>query len=146
MVSTQWQIQDEHPVPYYEDTQKRTFRQKIVKIRSTIYMLLAYACPNNKLRIFFHKRRGVHIGKNVYLGMFCFLDNLQPSYIYIEDNGEGMTVDELSNIKEMFYSTKKNGTGLGVALSNEIVVAHNGELNYSSVKNEGTICTVSLPM
>ena len=67
-------------------------------------------------------------------------------YIYIEDNGEGMTMDELSNIKEMFYSTKKNGTGLGVALSNEIVVAHNGELNYSSVKNEGTICTVSLPM
>ena len=39
----------------------------------------------------------------------------------------------------MFYSTKKNGTGLGVALSNEIVLAHNGELNYSSVKNKGTI-------
>jgi len=57
-----------------------------------------------------------------------------------------MTSEELSNIKEMFYSTKKNGTGLGVALSNEIVLAHNGELNYSSVKNEGTICTVSLPM
>lgn len=86
MVSNQWQIQGESEVPYYEDTQKRTFRQKIVKIRSTIYMLLAYACPNNKLRIFFHKRRGVHIGKNVYLGMFCFLDNLQPTYIYIEDN------------------------------------------------------------
>jgi len=66
--------------------------------------------------------------------------------IIIEDNGEGMTSEELSNIKEMFYSTKKNGTGLGVALSNEIVLAHNGELNYSSVKNEGTICTVSLPM
>ena len=67
-------------------------------------------------------------------------------YIYVEDNGCGMTKDELSNIKEMFYSTKRNGTGLGVALSNEIIVAHNGELNYSSVKNEGTICTVSLPM
>lgn len=67
-------------------------------------------------------------------------------YIYIEDNGCGMTSDELSNVKDMFYSTKKNGTGLGVALSNEIVMAHNGELNYSSLKNEGTICTVSLPM
>ena len=66
--------------------------------------------------------------------------------ISIEDNGEGMTEEELSNIKEMFYSTKKNGTGLGVALSNEIVVAHNGELNYSSVKDKGTICTVSLPI
>ena len=66
--------------------------------------------------------------------------------ISVEDNGEGMTEEELSNIKEMFYSTKKNGTGLGVALSNEIVVAHNGELNYSSVKDKGTVCTVSLPI
>lgn len=66
--------------------------------------------------------------------------------VEIEDSGEGMTEEELSNLKEMFYSTKKNGTGLGVALSNEIVIAHNGELNYSSVKNEGTICTVILPI
>ncbi len=38
------------------------------------------------MRIFLHRRRGVHIGKNVYIGMFCYFDNLQPSYIYIEDN------------------------------------------------------------
>ena len=57
-----------------------------------------------------------------------------------------MTEEELSNIKEMFYSTKRNGTGLGVALSDEIVLAHNGEMNYSSVKDEGTTCTVILPM
>lgn len=86
MVSTQWQIQEERPVPYYEDTQKRTFCQKLRKIRNTIYMLLAYVCPNNTLRIWFHRQRGVNIGKNVYLGMFCFLDNLQPTFIYIEDN------------------------------------------------------------
>ena len=66
--------------------------------------------------------------------------------VTVSDNGEGMTEEELSNIKEMFYSTKKNGTGLGVALSNEIILAHNGELSYSSVKDEGTICTVSLPI
>ena len=72
--------------------------------------------------------------------------NSNKVIVSILDNGEGMTEEELSNIKEMFYSTKKNGTGLGVALSNEIVLAHNGELNYSSVKNEGTVCTVSLPI
>ena len=73
-------------VPYYEETQKRTFGQKLRKIRNTIYMLLAYSCPNNKMRQWMHRRRGVHIGKNVYLGMFCFLDNLHPENIYIEDN------------------------------------------------------------
>ena len=66
--------------------------------------------------------------------------------VSILDNGEGMTAEELISIKEMFYSTKKNGTGLGVALSNEIVLAHNGELNYNSVKGEGTECLVILPI
>ena len=71
---------------------------------------------------------------------------LNQVVVSIEDNGEGMTEEELTNIKEMFYSTKKNGTGLGVALSNEIVLAHNGKLSYSSEKNKGTVCMVSLPM
>lgn len=78
-------ILPQQDVPYYEDTQKRTIGQKLRKIRNTICMLLAYSCPNNSLRQWLHRRRGVHIGKNVYLGMFCFLDNLHPEYIYIED-------------------------------------------------------------
>ena len=87
MISEQYpNILPPQNVPYYEETQKRTFGQKMRKVRNTIYMLLAYACPNNKLRQWMHRRRGVHIGKNVYLGMFCFLDNLHPEYIYIEDN------------------------------------------------------------
>ena len=87
MVSEQYkEILEAQNVPYYEETQKRTFGQKMRKVRNTIYMLLAYACPNNKMRQWMHRRRGVHIGKNVYLGMFCFLDNLHPEYIYIEDN------------------------------------------------------------
>lgn len=87
MISEQYpDILEAQNVPYYEETQKRTFGQKLKKVRNTIYMLLAYSCPNNKLRQWMHRRRGVHIGKNVYLGMFCFLDNLHPEYIYIEDN------------------------------------------------------------
>ena len=66
--------------------------------------------------------------------------------IIIRDDGCGMDKEELGNIKEMFYTTKRCGTGLGVALSNEIVLAHNGEINYDSVKNEGTTCTICLPV
>ena len=72
--------------------------------------------------------------------------DLNKVIVSISDTGCGMSDDDLSNIKEMFYSTKKNGTGLGVALSNEIVLAHNGEMNYSSVLNEGTVCTVIIPL
>jgi len=86
MGPTIFKILPEEDIPYYEDTQKRNFVNKIRKIKNTILMLLAYNCPNNTLRIKFHRWRGVSIGEHVYIGMFCFLDNLYPHYIYIEDN------------------------------------------------------------
>lgn len=74
--------------------------------------------------------------------------SLSDKYVFIKikDNGIGMTEEELEKVSEMFWTTKKNGTGLGVALSKEIIMAHNGEIKYNSVKNEGTECIVSLPL
>jgi acetyltransferase-like isoleucine patch superfamily enzyme len=72
-------------IPYYEQTHKRTFIEKIRKIKNTVLLLFAYACPSVKLRILFHRLRGVYIGKGCYIGLFCFIDNLYPEYIYIED-------------------------------------------------------------
>ena len=66
--------------------------------------------------------------------------------ILVQDNGIGMDANELEHMKEMFYTTKKNGTGLGVALSNEIVIAHAGSMEYESVKGKGTKCIISLPL
>lgn len=85
-MKSDFKIKSEKDIPYYEETKRRNFFERIVKIKNTFFLLLAYACPNNKLRIFFHRLRGVSIGKNVYVGMFCFFDNLYPDYIYIEDN------------------------------------------------------------
>ncbi len=86
MKSSQFNILEPQLVPYYEETQKRSIVHKIIKIKNTILGLLSYACPCCGLRIKLHKWRGVNIGKNVYLGMFCVLDNLHPEYIYLEDN------------------------------------------------------------
>ena len=86
MNSSQFKIREGKKIPYYEETQKRTLWQKIRKIKNTFLMLLAYACPVAKIRICLHRWRGVNIGKNVYIGLFCFFDNLYPEYIYIEDN------------------------------------------------------------
>ena len=58
--------------------------------------------------------------------------------IYIEDNGIGMSKETLKKIKEPFFTTKNNGTGLGTSLSTEIIKAHNGEINYSSTEHNGT--------
>ena len=82
MISTQYpNIRQAQNVPYYEETQKRTLKQKLQKIRNTVYMLLAYSCPNNTLRQWMHRRRGVYIGKNVYLGTvhgFCLSEIITP--------------------------------------------------------------------
>lgn len=86
ITSTQWEVEQEQSTHYYEDVQKRSFIEKCRKIRNTILALMAYACPNNKLRIYMQRKRGVHIGEHVYIGMFCYFDNIAPEYIYIEDN------------------------------------------------------------
>ena len=72
--------------------------------------------------------------------------NNKKIIVTISDNGIGMNNDELKNVKEMFYTTKKNGTGLGVALSNEIIMAHNGKMEYESIRNVGTKCIITLPL
>ena len=66
--------------------------------------------------------------------------------IYIEDNGSGMDSETLKHIKDLFYTTKEKGSGIGVSLSNEIIKAHNGKLKYSSKLNEGTKVTIILPI
>lgn len=74
--------------------------------------------------------------------------NIYKKYIdiVIEDNGIGMNEETLEKVKEMFFTTKPTGTGLGVALSNEIIKAHSGELIYYSALNKGTKATIRLPI
>lgn len=74
--------------------------------------------------------------------------NIYKKYIeiIIEDSGKGMDKETIEKLTEMFYTTKENGTGLGVSLSNEIVKAHNGDLIYKSELNKGTKAIVRLPL
>ena len=67
-------------------------------------------------------------------------------YIEFVDNGRGMNNEELSRVKEMFFTTKKNGSGLGVSLSDEIIKAHNGNMDYYSRVGVGTRVVVKLPV
>ena len=80
-------------------------------------------------------------------GRIEIFSNIYKKYleIVIKDNGIGMSKETLEKIKEMFYTTKQNGTGLGVALSNEIIKSHNGELIFESETNKGTTATIRLP-
>ncbi len=70
-----------------------------------------------------------------------------PHWLRIEvlDRGSGMNEAVLQNALMPFYSTKRNGTGLGLALTREIVEAHDGRISLQN-RNDGGLCvTILLP-
>lgn len=73
-------------------------------------------------------------------------NNSKEFKILIIDNGCGMSKETLSKIKDIFYTTKEKGSGIGVSLSNEIIKAHGGSLEYDSELGEGTIVKITLPI
>lgn len=66
--------------------------------------------------------------------------------IIIEDNGIGMDKDVLEQVSDLFFTTKKNGTGLGTSLSKEIVELHGGKIKYLSEVGIGTTVIINLPI
>ena len=63
----------------------------------------------------------------------------------IKDNGCGMNADTLKEFDTPFFTTKKDGTGLGTVLSKEIIIAHSGTIEYESKVNKGTTVIIKLP-
>lgn len=75
---------------------------------------------------------------------------LEEEYVVvrIRDYGPGIPEDEISLVKKKFYkgSSKARGTGIGLAVCDEIVQLHRGELTLENAEGGGTLVTVSLPV
>jgi two-component system NtrC family sensor kinase len=73
---------------------------------------------------------------------------LQKEEIVVEfsDNGCGIPPDKINKIFDPFYSTKPNGTGLGLFVSYGIVESHHGKIDVQSKVNKGTDFTIRLPV
>ena len=65
--------------------------------------------------------------------------------ISVKDRGKGISEDVLENVLIPFYSTKVNGSGLGLALCREIVDAHHGHISLHNIKQGGLEVKVSFP-
>ncbi|NLZ93409.1 MAG: PAS domain-containing protein [Firmicutes bacterium] len=66
--------------------------------------------------------------------------------INISDTGKGIEPDYLPEIIKPFYSTKKQGSGLGLTLANRIIHHHNGSLEIKSTYGQGTSVLLYLPV
>ncbi|CAG7650757.1 Adaptive-response sensory-kinase SasA [Paenibacillus solanacearum] len=73
-------------------------------------------------------------------------NNSQTAVIEIEDTGEGIPVPELQKIFDPFYTTKENGTGLGLSVCQKTIQDHNGTIEVQSTLNRGTTIRIHLPV
>jgi two-component system, sporulation sensor kinase A len=82
-------------------------------------------------------------GGNIFINMKksgCFVN------ISIVDEGCGIPEEHLEKIGQPFFSTKKEGTGLGLMITYNIIQNHHGTISVSSQINAGTTFTITLPL
>ncbi|MFA8439827.1 sensor histidine kinase [Pueribacillus sp. YX66] len=76
----------------------------------------------------------------------------EKAILQIKDEGEGIPEDDLPNIMDRFYRVNKartrndGGTGIGLAIVNQIVKKHDGDISIESELGKGTKVTVELPV
>jgi len=65
--------------------------------------------------------------------------------LQVRDTGSGIPADTLPQLFDPLYTTKSEGTGLGLYIVQEIVAVHAGQVTVQSVAGQGTTCTITLP-
>ena len=86
--------------------------------------------------------------KSAFKGLFkidCSTDGIKY-VIKISDNGCGMSSQTVSRIFEPYYTTKANGTGLGMTMVYKIIKEFSGEIGVESQEGKGSVFTLTFPL
>jgi PAS domain S-box-containing protein len=83
-----------------------------------------------------HKKLVIETGYN---------ENFNEMFIKITDNGKGISSEDLKKIGTPFFTTKGNGTGLGLSVCHNIIKEHKGRIEVTSELGIGTTFTLILP-
>ncbi len=75
----------------------------------------------------------------------CELNGRPAISVAVSDQGPGLTAEQAEHIFEPFFTTKQKGTGLGMAIAQRIVDAHNGSIVAFSDPDGGATITITLP-
>lgn len=81
-------------------------------------------------------------------GTFTFSAKIEPQdcvMLEFADTGQGIPRSQLDQVFRPFFTTRQKGSGLGLPIARQIVMAHNGEIWIESVLNKGTSVFVRLP-
>lgn len=74
------------------------------------------------------------------------LENKKAARIEIIDTGCGIPADLLPHIFDVYFSTKKTGQGMGLAITKRIIEEHNGTISVQSELNKGSRFIIELPV
>lgn len=79
-----------------------------------------------------------------------FIRKEEQDYVQIKivDQGCGISAEDLPHVKDKFYKANMSvrGSGIGLAVTNEIVNLHHGMLDIDSIEGKGTLVTITLPV
>ena len=65
-----------------------------------------------------------------------------PAMIKVKDNGKGVSSEIIDSIFVPFFSSKKNGSGIGLSLCKQIMILHKGKIQVNSSVGEGTVMSL----
>ena len=82
--------------------------------------------------------------ENGVIVLSAYIDNNSRAVIKISDNGAGILQENIERVFVPFYTTKKEGSGIGLSLSQQIIRAHGGRIYVTSKPNEETVFTIRL--
>jgi signal transduction histidine kinase len=66
--------------------------------------------------------------------------------VEIFDNGNGIPQEHINRIFTPFFTTKAEGSGLGLAFAHRIIQDHGGSISVASSEDEGTTFKITLPV
>ena len=66
--------------------------------------------------------------------------------VAVSDNGPGIPPDKLASVFDPYFTTKSEGSGLGLWIAQQIVTAHGGSLEAQNRPSGGAVVTMRLPM
>ncbi|MDT8860896.1 ATP-binding protein [Alkalihalobacillus sp. MEB130] len=105
-------------------------------------------CDENKLKQVFINvfRNAIEAMKQE--GTIIIRVHVEGNFVYVSviDQGKGIPKEKMVNIGKRFFSTKENGTGLGLMISNHIIEEHGGKITIESEEGKGTEVQISLPI
>lgn len=113
------------------------------ELRQVVVNLLINACHAVEKKGKIHLKTAlidVEIGENAEI-------RCKDAEIWVQDNGKGISPENISRIFDPFFTTKPvgQGTGLGLSVSYGIVKKHGGRIEVKSRENEGALFKVILP-